>query len=73
MKETKKIDSGEKSKRSKKVEEKKIRKKRAPDPAPTASSAKKSKTADKGKVDFNARAAACLASRILSKSYCLPE
>ena len=73
MKETKKIDSDEKNKRSKKVKEKKTGKKYAPNPASVTNSAKKSKIANKGKVDFNAWAAVCLASCILSKSYCLSK
>ena len=48
------MDFDEKNKRSKKIEEKKIRKKYALNPAPAVSPAKKFKTADKGKVDFNA-------------------
>ena len=67
------MDSSEKNKESKKVEEKKTGKKCAPDPAPAASSAKKSKIAGEGKVDFNARAAAHLASRTPSKSHRLPK
>ena len=73
MKETKKIDSDKKSKGSKKIEEKKTRKKRAPDPALAASPAKKSKIVGEGKVDFNAQAAACLASCTSSKSHCLSK
>ena len=73
MKKTKKIDSDEKSKGSKKIKKKKIEKKYVPDPAFTISLAKKSKIADKGKVDFNAQAAAYLASYISSKSYYLSK
>ena len=67
------MDSSEKSKRNKKIEEKKTRKKCAPNPTPVANPAKKSKTADKGKVDFNAWAAVCLASCTLLKSHCLSK
>ena len=67
------MNSDEKNKRSKKVEEKKIEKKYAPDPAFMANSAKKSKIADKRKVDFNTQAAAYLASCTLLKSYHLPK
>ena len=65
------MDFDKKSKKNKKIEEKKTEKKCAPDPAPAASSAKKSKIANKGKVDFNAQTAAYLASCTLSKSYYL--